>query len=1598
MTNYIKLFFIIFMFAPRVIFSQTVLLPGEEAPVSVFSTKIYDEDVDLFLSGSWDSDLKLGFGFSWDSVDKEVKTSSFPGMASGLQFTNTPDLLISLWLMNSYFFDASFIDDYKLNTILFGYESQEDTFLKSIRFGNTDIGYGKYSYLNIPEASADSFGGMARFGTDKAEHQFLIRFDPAELQEKNYIGKYEVDSARVKPESYIKGRFFLLPDSNVEDLVVYLEDINGPYSDGIHNFRVADSSDAVISAQEGLVFFRSPLNVRAAVSYTKAGVSVGDATLGIGFLARDSDGLSPGSAGILDITGTDQFQFNTADEYLGIDMDSWALTINSETSLLIYEPGVFSPFEILSFYSLPYSIPSDPALFRAVLADINLNTGTQLEFSPESESGLLRLLFTGDSLREPGNRYPLAVSIGQDALIYEQERGLTGKPPEKELLFQKLVPAGAYNLGEDVLEGSISVTVNGIKETRYTFNSDSGILEFSFPVPEDAGIKINYRTAAESGKGGDLLLGFGSEFNFSDNFKMDVGAGLRWNILDSKYIDKPGKSGGSILGAGGLTYSGDNLNFELNGGISLYNPNTTGILRLAGMNESGFNIPLSYDFLYPAASPETAVATGTRGKLYYRDYHYYDSSGSSVLKDYDWDLPGNQIYPYTDGGRTGPYIAGTGSETDGNAVVLDYDLAPGEWTGGRAVLTMGSEPLDLSGTRTISFRWKHLAPSGSITAHIRVGKLAEDLDGDGVLDKELSLYSSGFNFDDSSDIMKIGLAPDGKSGNGISDSEDLDGNGILDGEGSSLVLTKSQGTDFSPPDSTWQTVTLNLSPSDRSKLRSVTGFEIIITDDGSGSSGKLLISSVSMAGAESVIKPDTAPAPDQVVISREISETETAISDPLLVTSYPETSVYLSGTGVQKVEEIIWDRDGTWESTRFTEAVDLADYSRISFYMKTPSPAPDSITFSFTSPRDRGVSITFIPVESSSWIKYTLDYRLGTLTADNSLLTATGWNKRDPQEKNINRITLTALCTSGGQLLIDEIHMEEPVTGISGAVSSVFDYQYPGSLIDYRNKTLVSNFKFLNISRYSGRDFASGFSNNRDSEVSTSTDISLTILNMTTNWTLNLQWQDNIYYSSPGISFTLPLLGNRLIIRDSYSEISIPQTNSVSREDLIRLNLPDSSLIIKLGSFYTNSKLTRNWGVSANSSREQGLFMNTGLDLKMAGSEDPYSNKNFLEKFLESYRLYIPSKTANDRTTSININPGFRNDGLLLNMDEAFISKTGGTDTRTLSTVQNLSANAKFILFPGSPNPLTIEPEYKKFSTIENPLETDINFYSDTVESFSAIGSQNYYFTAVPVWEIFYPDFAEQFFAQSGSDSRTGYNPEMSFTVSRTIGSEPLDIIIPSALSIKVSRDLKREYDSTTDTVSINMETRSTALNVFGNLGTSSITDLYQTEEITTVFSVTGDFESYSYNYFRNPGITLNYNLFLNFIISRESSLRLESGNTWKWNPLEWKSSTEGEFKWKSIPEKSIQIPPLFKGEGEEKPYFEHNEKLTLSLTGREAEKEFSLGLKGVHNTSLVISETGRISLFAGVAFDRKSITTDTLTTNYYKIGMETGISVKLTF
>ena len=163
----IGLLIILVIFPLRAASGQQYVPPEEEAPASLFSAEIGDADVELFLLGSWNLSLTGSLGISYNTALQQLTTASFPDMVPGVQFKQVPDLTISLWLMDRYFFESSILEDSDFNTFLLGYRGREDEFLRSVRIGNTEIAMDSYGCLSISDPPQNSLGAYTLMESEK---------------------------------------------------------------------------------------------------------------------------------------------------------------------------------------------------------------------------------------------------------------------------------------------------------------------------------------------------------------------------------------------------------------------------------------------------------------------------------------------------------------------------------------------------------------------------------------------------------------------------------------------------------------------------------------------------------------------------------------------------------------------------------------------------------------------------------------------------------------------------------------------------------------------------------------------------------------------------------------------------------------------------------------------------------------------------------------------------------------------------------------------------------------------------------------------------------------------------------------------------------------------------------------------------------------------------------------------------------------------------------------------------------------------------------------------------------------------------------------
>ena len=304
------------------------------------------------MKGAWRATLSYSEGLRFNPDGSTMFPFGFPGFEEGFYFEQVPDLTFSVWLAHRWFLEVSVESNSNDNTLLLGYQGKPGEFVQKVLVGNKNTSIGAYDFIDLPAQSTSSLGASALFTTPVSTHELLLRFDSTTEKNKVFIGKGEMTEHQVSPATVLPGRYFMLPDTAVENPAVYLEDKNGEYKDASgHIYRQATTNEIFLDSANGFLYILAEQKGRIAIHYTQGANTVGDAALGSGAL--------PGTTGTnIDptLTGTN---FNWGVTWLGQNMADRQLTINSQTCLLLWEPGKFSPFEMMTAYDLGTTAPAD---------------------------------------------------------------------------------------------------------------------------------------------------------------------------------------------------------------------------------------------------------------------------------------------------------------------------------------------------------------------------------------------------------------------------------------------------------------------------------------------------------------------------------------------------------------------------------------------------------------------------------------------------------------------------------------------------------------------------------------------------------------------------------------------------------------------------------------------------------------------------------------------------------------------------------------------------------------------------------------------------------------------------------------------------------------------------------------------------------------------------------------------------------------------------------------------------------------------------------------------------------------------------------------
>lgn len=827
---------------------------AEEAPPTIFSADINDAEVDVFVLGSWPAEATAAAAVSVLPAaatmgSRLVFPAEMPGF-EGVSLSSSPDITMSVWLMEKYFFEATVRDDVRRSELLMGYEGAEGTALQSLLVGNSRIGVSSFPYVALGDSGQALPAAAARFASEVGIHEFLVRIERDQPEEVLFRGYARVERSEVSARGFDAGTGFFLPDGAVTALRVWIESPNGvTASDGRTYAAVDTTSLAEVDTDKGYFRLSEAPQGRVLVHYVSNGREVGDPELGRAGLGAFVGGI-PDPADPVDFafgsTDVDELVLERAGA--GYSVGDLEVEVAGYRALVVYEPGVFSPFAAANRYAA-----ARQATDAAEVTAVELRVAGEVIASPEAaidDVGALVIRPRGRSATRTEYRYPLSGFAPEVASVYSQPQETDDDvlPQARVTLsIETRQPVEQIALTPPIVRDSIQVVLNGIERRDIAVDPQSGAVD----LPEDYGegdeLRIRYRTPSQTG-GDTLLIGTGHRLSLGPRTALTFAAASRWGVVaqTAGVGGGVGQSPGAVTGSLGFTFAGTRLSIRTNHAVRAGTADTDGFLRVASMNGERIETTLLRASVGPSAVPLGGAAALPAAQL--REPNSYEATLRLGGADYTF-VAGERgvlvnratdgesgLLPYADtvppsesgapppedeeqGSTTGPYPAARVPESDGvgSPVVVIEPRFP---AGSRWV----SVEIDLPGEGrldAVTFRVRGIN-AGGLVGYIQLGRLLEDVDGDGRLDSGVDELSPGFAFDGPRASQTVG------STGTVVRSEDRDADGILDAEDPRRVAAAA----LPPLIDEWTEVTVPIPTAIYTRIGRPQSVRIVLVRDG----------------------------------------------------------------------------------------------------------------------------------------------------------------------------------------------------------------------------------------------------------------------------------------------------------------------------------------------------------------------------------------------------------------------------------------------------------------------------------------------------------------------------------------------------------------------------------------------------------------------------------------------------------------------------------------------------------------------------------------------------------------------------------------------
>ena len=1518
--------------------------PSEEVPGELLNLGLGDSSVSLRLYGRWKGTLNAGIGFAHTPFGVEALTGDEPF------FTQEGDLTLSLWMLNRWFLEASFMDDSALNTYRLGYQGLEGDVIRYIGAGNTGLDFPSFPYLDLGGDSPSSFGLYGNAAVGSLAIHSLFRYDAAAREERVFIGNRERSFSFKDLSRPQRGVSFILPDKDLNSAPeIFIQDNAGGLtgSDGKRWRRAlageyaADTAGRVMLTLGAYTGGITEPETSIAVAYSK-GADNSPWTSSMGTYDDTFDPLNPDRYFLAAVQVHfdpsksliclwDYPQSGQGNPVAGSPINNipGTVIIDGVEALVIFEPGTFSPFEKQNRYLAPVSTSASAELvklstgdlisgFRIIpLEDIFLEA---LILNPEqrlAQRGVYEMVSEepGRDNRSVKDRWPLGDLYPE--LYLPGRSAFTG---DIGIRFTNYSAEGAFSIGTDVVPGSVQVYRNGILDPNFSYIASSGTIILSNPAGFSEVIRITYLRQSLETRLGSLAAGIGAIWNSEGPFSWKLGIGLRWNVSSGEFSENGATSPGTAGLGAEAKWDYERLRAGLTLGLGFEQPDTAGLYRAAGMEDSEWSLPLPPETSFISEAPNT-YNLENRSDLVYRNYR-----SSSILTG--TSLANLENNAEIIEGRQGPYPA-MHSETSSQVLVAEFRFtessfveAEKNWTGFETPLGFNAEYLEKAEKIEVPYRFMNFSRTplaGEITVIFQMGALADKDSGNPEnpnLIMQKQIYMPGLKEDSNPDIFDHDI----------------------------------------------RIATIQMDDTDRSKLQGAKYLRILILWDDIGTNG-------SLNGRLVLMPPIVRGANWRPVIAKgnEIRAARNFITGEPEVKAVEEPDLALglkysgmisrlhSESGRQRILEISWNGPGAFSNDGAGPGADgrlpsipLLNYSSLSFFIRRPLAAantgktethPDQVllnsgTLRFIigsgpdSLKNSGeiALMADVPLEAlrdtgagpGEWTRVDIKYRgssrqllingdpvPGALVTYNSSAAAknSGGNAENTEQGSWNSSYAAFLLIPDpgnpfpdGNVAIDEIFLEDPVPSYRLNNGASVEWTRPGSILKIRDKTVISDV-YLQSAIETGAQ-GNPFDEEKDGHFGMNgrgrAEISILGARLTGNYSYSLSSSQN---EETGYTWTAGHSLSRsfgpLSIRESFD--NAPADRTMNHRLALSLNARIRG-DLSWETVYESEMLRRRWYLGSSGKPSEKLPLNFSADASavMNVKSDPEENKlfNYGAAWINSFGYLLPDSgsDAENREILMNFRAGletmpvgsevfFRLDSLYSSPDD--ISQAGSLLRLDLP------------INPGGSNirlNFRMEREYRR-----NVFATKAGFLNDWqnwADSFSDAASIMF---SLPFYSLFAPnqDSRMDKFGSINSINIAQFADRYELSLQKAQAYGLSSFFLPRRFTFRTGRLLERKLETPRDTLSFGTGLGFSSINMFGAMGAAPLFGFYQNDEFSHSLDAQLSFpknEKVSWGIRSDQAMSFHAlsgsELALNNTLTINSSSRIGEGSRWTNNLL----------------------------------------------------------------------------------------------------------------